>query len=149
MKKTNNYNDEYIFSTDKEKLDLDTIFNFISNSYWGNGTTKNIIKKTIDNSFCFGVYHENKQIGFARIVTDFAVFGYIADVFILEEYQGKGIGKRLVEFIISHPDIKRIRRLLLATKDAHGLYKKYGFEPIEELNKYLTVLNTDAYKHHE
>lgn len=146
VKMREEYINNFLFSNDKEKLDLDVIYDFISNSYWSNGITKEIVKCTVENSFCFGVYHNDIQIGFARVVTDFASFGYLADVFIIEKYQGKGLGKQLVEFILNTPSINNLRRLLLSTKDAHGLYTKFGFEPLKEPEKFLTIHKPDAYK---
>lgn len=140
------YKGEFLFSTDRDKLDLDVIYDFISNSYWSNGITREIVERTVKHSFCFGVYHNNQQIGFARVVTDFASFGYLADVFIIENYQGKGLGKQLVEFIVNYPELTKLRRFLLATKDAHGLYTQFGFEPLKEPEKFLTIHRPDIYR---
>lgn len=130
--------DNNIFvSTDKTRLDLNIIFNFLSNSYWGKNFTFELVKKCIDNSFCFGAYLDNKQIGFARVITDFTRFAYLADVFILPEYQGKGLGKQMLNSIFSHPDLKDITKWSLNTSDAHGLYKQFGFTPIPEPEKYM------------
>lgn len=130
--------DNNIFvSTDKTRLDLNIIFNFLSNSYWGKNFTFELVKKCIDNSFCFGAYLDNRQIGFARVITDFTRFAYLADVFILPEYQGKGLGKQMLNSIFSHPDLKDITKWSLNTSDAHGLYKQFGFTSISEPEKYM------------
>jgi len=130
--------DNNIFvSTDKNRLDLNIIFNFLSNSYWGKNFTFELVKKCIDNSFCFGAYLDNKQIGFARVITDFTRFAYLADVFILPEYQGKGLGKQMLNSIFSHPDLKDITKWSLNTSDAHELYKQFGFTSISEPEKYM------------
>lgn len=125
--------DDYVISTDKAKLDVPAIHDFISNrSYWGKDRTMETVQKTIDNSFCFGVYDKaGKLVGYARVVTDFTIFAYLMDVFILEEYRSLGLGKHLIHHIMNHPDLKDIRFWRLDTKDAHGLYGKYGFKEPE------------------
>lgn len=124
---------EYSISTDPLKLNIDIIYNYISNeSYWGKGRPLEVIKRSIENSLPFGIYHKNEMIGFARVLTDYATFAWIADVFILEEHRGKGLSKWLMEFILAHPELQGFRRWVLATKDAHELYRKFGFN---ELNK--------------
>jgi GNAT superfamily N-acetyltransferase len=132
-------NSDYVISTDKSKLDVTVIHDFISNrSYWGKGRTLETVKKTIDHSLCFGTYDkESRLIGFARVITDFAIFAYLADVFVLEEYRGKGIGKQLIQYITEYPDLKNIRLWRLDTLDAHGLYKKYGFTEIKAADRMM------------
>ncbi len=123
---------QFYISTDKTKLDIDLIVDFLNNkSYWAKTRNKATIEKSIGNSLCFGVYDQgNHQIGFARVITDFAVFAWLLDVFILEEHQGKGLGKLLMQEIMSYSDLHGIRRWGLGTNDAHGLYKKFGFTPL-------------------
>ena len=131
---------EFIISTDKDKLQVEFIHDYLSNeSYWAKNIPVATVKKSIDGSCCFGLYikkNENfsaaSQIGFARVVTDYATFGYLADVFIVEEFRGKKLAIWLMEVIMSHPDLQGMRRWLLATKDAHGLYAKYGFLPLDK-----------------
>lgn len=127
-------------STDKSLLDIDLIFNFLSGSYWAKGRSVSLTKKSIDNSLCFGVYLKNKQIGFARVITDYATFAYLADVFILEEYRGKGFSKKLIATILGFPDLKNIRRWMLATKDAHTLYSAFGFQNLKEPEKFMEIV---------
>ncbi|BED89462.1 N-acetyltransferase [Pseudoalteromonas sp. MM1] len=123
---------KYTISTDKNKLNFNVIYNFIANSYWAKGIPKSVMQKAIDNSMCFGVYSaQNEQIGFARVVTDNATFAYLADVFIIPDLQGNGLSKLLVKTIVEHPELQGLRRFLLATADAHGLYTQYGFKPID------------------
>lgn len=124
--------DTFYISTDKFKLDVDVIFNYLSNhSYWAMGRTKETIEISIVNSLCFGVYNsENKQVGFARVVTDYAVFAWLMDVFILPSCQGKGLGKLLMSEIMSHKDLQALKRWGLGTNDAHGLYEKFGFKQL-------------------
>jgi GNAT superfamily N-acetyltransferase len=132
--------DRILISTDKHKLNLQVVFDFLAHeSYWAQGRTLEIITKSIDNSLCFGVYEADKQVGFARVVTDYATFGWICDVFILKSHRQHGLGKRLIEAIVNHPDLTNIRRLLLATLDAHELYRRYGgFESLPEAERWMT-----------
>ncbi len=129
-------------STDKSLLDTEVIHSFLSGSYWAKGRPLSIIKKSIENSLCFGVYLDNKQIGFARVVTDYATFAYIADVFILKEHRGKGISKKLVSAILDNPDLKTIRRWMLATKDAHNLYSKFGFRLLKNPERFMEIVKS-------
>jgi GNAT superfamily N-acetyltransferase len=118
---------EYLISTDASLLDLEVIHDFLSSSYWAAGVPESVMERSIENSLCFGVYRGEEQAGFARVVTDRATFAYLADVFVLEEHRGRGIGKWLVEVVISHPDLQGLRRWMLATRDAHDLYRRYAF----------------------
>jgi GNAT superfamily N-acetyltransferase len=120
--------DGFLISTDKSKLDLLVIHHYLSvESYWAQHITFDIVQRSIENSFCFGIYKENKLIGFARLITDYAAFAYLADVFVLPEYRGKGLSKWLMAFMLANPEMQGLRRWLLTTKDAHGLYKQFGF----------------------
>lgn len=124
---------EYTISTDRSKLNISIIHNYISNeSYWGKGRSLEVVKKSIENSLPFGVYFKNEMIGFARVLTDYATFAWVADVFILTKHRSKGLSKWLMETILSHPELQGFRRWVLATKDAHELYRRFGFR---ELNK--------------
>ncbi|HRG00514.1 MAG TPA: GNAT family N-acetyltransferase [Bacteroidia bacterium] len=128
---------EYLYSTDKAKLDVAYVHHFLSKeSYWAKNIPMDIVKASIEGSLCFGVYENNKQIGFARVITDYATFGYLADVFIDKDYRGKGLSKNLMTFIMEQDVIKKLRRFMLATLDAHGLYAQFGFES-QEGNKRL------------
>jgi GNAT superfamily N-acetyltransferase len=118
---------EYLISTDASLLDLKVVHGFLSTSYWAAGVPERVVERSIENSVCFGVYRGEEQAGFARVVTDRATFAYLADVFVLEEHRGRGIGKWLVEVILSHPDLQGLRRWMLATRDAHDLYRRYAF----------------------
>ncbi len=127
----------YSISTDPAKLDIDVIHRYLSEeSYWAAGIPYEVVKRSVDHSFCFGVYHHDQQVGFARLVTDQATFAYLADVFILSQHRGKGLSKWLVGTIHAHPELQGLRRWMLGTKDAHGLYKQFGWEQLpEELNQ--------------
>ncbi|MDW7693524.1 GNAT family N-acetyltransferase [Flammeovirgaceae bacterium SG7u.111] len=126
-------NQEYYISTDKSKLDISLIHNYLSNdSYWAKGRTIETVRKSIEHSFCFGVYHGEQQVGFARVATDYAVFAWIMDVFILEKHRKKGLSKMLMDAIMKQEELQGLYRWGLATADAHGLYEQYGFKMIEK-----------------
>jgi N-acetylglutamate synthase-like GNAT family acetyltransferase len=124
----------FYVSTDKSQLEVDIILDYLSNhSYWAKGRSRETMEKSIENSLCFGVYDsENKQVGFARIVSDYAIFAWLMDVFILPGYQGKGLGKLLMAEIMTHKDLQGLKRWGLATNDAHGLYEKFGFTQLSK-----------------
>lgn len=135
---------EFIISTDKQKLDVALIHNYLCNeSYWAKNIPIEIVKKSIEGSCCFGIYlNENsalKQTGFARVVTDFATFGYLADVFVLESYRGKGLAKWLLQTIMDCPGLQGLRGWMLGTRDAHTLYEKFGFSLIENSGRYMRL----------
>ena len=146
--------DGYSISTDKSKMDIDFIHGFLNRSYWAEGITKEIIKKSINGSLCFGVFNNDppslastgKQVGFARMVTDEATFAYLADVFIDENYRGLGLSKWLVQTIMAHPQLQGFRSWQLATKDAHGLYAQFGFKPLENPERIMRIVVPDIYK---
>ncbi|RAV21139.1 GNAT family N-acetyltransferase [Paenibacillus contaminans] len=118
---------EYVISDDKRRIDVQTVLDFLASSYWASKRSPEKIKKSIENSVCYGVYDKDKMIAFARIVTDGATMYYLCDVFVLEEYRGQGISKKLVEVITNAPEFEWMTGIL-GTKDAHGLYQQYGFE---------------------
>jgi N-acetylglutamate synthase-like GNAT family acetyltransferase len=119
--------DDYLISSDPARLDVGVIHGFLRESYWAEGIPRDVVERAIQNSLCFGVYCRDQQIAFARVVSDYATFAYLADVFVLAPWRGHGISKALMAEIVRHPDLQRLRRWLLGTKDAHGLYQRYGF----------------------
>jgi GNAT superfamily N-acetyltransferase len=124
-------------STNKDLLDKAMIHRFLSErSYWAEGRAPEVTQRSLDNSLCFGAYLDGRQIGLARVVTDYATFAWVADVFVLEEYRGQGVGKALMQAVIDHPDLGPRCRLMLATRDAHGLYEQYGFELVPD-NRFM------------
>lgn len=137
---------EYEITTDQDRLDIAAIHSYLTQSYWSPGIPLEIVKRAISNSLSFGLLHEQKQIGFARIVTDKATFAYLADVYILEAHRGKGLSKWLIEVILSHDDLQRLRRFVLATKDAHGLYSRFGFKELANPSRMMEIHNPNAYK---
>ena len=147
-KETEIEKDGYTISTDAAKLDLAVIHQYLSrDSYWAQNIPMEVVERSVANSFCFGVYHNNRQIGFARLITDKATFGYLADVFILPEHRGKGLSKWLMTVIHSHPEMQGLRRWMLGTKDAHGLYKQFGWAPLSEdvVPRFMQLHTPDVY----
>lgn len=138
--------DGFLFSTDKNRLDLPYIHAFLSTSYWAERIPIKIIQVSIQHSLTIGVYEDGKQVGFARVVTDYATFGYLADVFIDEKYRGRKLSKKLMTFIFSMPEFKLFRRFILATRDAHGLYAQFGFKPLKSPEKFMEIAQPDIYK---
>lgn len=129
-------NKKFIISTQKAKLQINLILSYLHRSYWASETPAELIIESINNSLCFGLFEEENQIGFARVITDYSRFAYLADVFILEEWRGKGLSKWLVKTIMEHPKLQQAR-WMLATKDAHSLYEKFGFTSLNEPEKYM------------
>jgi N-acetylglutamate synthase-like GNAT family acetyltransferase len=141
--------ENYFISTDISKLNVDMIYNFLSKeSYWAKGIPRTVVEKSITNSLCFGVYCDEDQVGFARLVTDKATFAYLGDVFILPGYRGKGLSKFLMQTIHAHPELQNLRRWWLGTKDAHGLYEQFGWTRITEdvAKRFMQKHNPDIYK---
>ena len=139
--------EDYRISSDQNDLDIESIHKFISNSYWAKGIPLKILTRAISNSLCFGVFDKKRrQVGFARMVTDSATYAYLADVYILEAHRGKGLSKMLMEEIMSHPDLQGLRRMTLATADAHGLYEKYGFSELSNPEIFMENWNPEVYK---
>lgn len=137
---------DYLISTDKSRLDLSVVHNFLARSYWAAGIPFEVVKRSIENSLAFGVYKEDQQVGFARVITDYATFAYIGDVFILEDFRGQGLSKWLMEVIAAHPDLQGLRRWLLLTQDAHGLYRKTGFTKVTNPERVMERYFPDVYK---
>jgi GNAT superfamily N-acetyltransferase len=137
---------QFVISTEKSKLDIDIIHAFLSTSYWAKDIPRSIVEKSIENSLCFGAYNGNAQIGFARVISDFATFAYLGDVFVLEDYRGKGISKMLMKEIIQHPRLQGLRRFMLATRDAHGLYKQFGFVPTASPERMMEIVDSEIYQ---
>ena len=121
---------EFEISTDRARLDFDVLHDFISRrSYWARGRSLDLIKRSVEHSLPFGVYQNGRQVGFARVVTDYATFAWLADVFVLEEFRGRGLSKWLLEVVCAHPELQGLRRWVLATRDAHELYRPFGVKP--------------------
>jgi GNAT superfamily N-acetyltransferase len=140
----------FTISTDKTTLSLAYIHDYLSNhSYWAAGVPFDTVKRSIEGSLCFGVYSGEQQVGFARVITDKATFAYLADVFIDEAFRGRGLSKWLMEVILGHPELQGLRRFMLATRDAHELYRQYGFTGIDDPSRLMQLLNPNVYKQKE
>ena len=137
---------DYTLSDDPARLDLDVIHGFLAGSYWSPGIPRETLARAIAHSLCFGVYLGETQVGFARLVTDRATFAYLADVFVLEPHRGRGLSRALMELILSHPEVQGLRRWLLATRDAHGLYRKFGFSELANPAVFLTRHDPEVYQ---
>jgi len=138
---------EFVISTDPARLDLDVIHEFLTNSYWAKGIPRDVVARSIEHALCFGVYDVNGvQVGFARVVSDFATVAYLGDVFVLEPYRGRGLGKWLMECVVQHPALQGLRRWILLTRDAHGLYSQFGFTPLKAPESYMELHRADVYE---
>ena len=136
----------YVISTNAARLDIDLIQRFLANeSYWARGIPRRVLEKAVQHSLCFGIYAERTQVGFARVVTDYATYGYIMDVFVLPAHRGQGLSKRLMECIMSHPDLQGFRRWQLGTLDAHGLYAQFGFTAPAHPERFMEKTDPDVY----
>lgn len=136
---------DYEISTDKARFDVEAIHAFLARTYWSPGVPRTVVERAIEHSLCFGVFHDGVQVGFARAVTDRATFAYLSDVYLLEAHRGRGVARRLVAAIMAHPDLQGLRRIMLATRDAHGLYAKFGFRPLAAPDRMMEVHRPDVY----
>ncbi|HLI71227.1 MAG TPA: GNAT family N-acetyltransferase [Ktedonobacteraceae bacterium] len=137
---------EYTISTEKSRLDRDVIHSFLARSYWAAGIPRAVVEKSLEHSLAFGVYHGTRQVGFARIITDYATFAYVSDVFIIEEYRGKGLGKWLMQVVVDYPELQGLRRWILMTRNAHGLYEKVGFVRSRNPQRLMEMHFDDIYQ---
>ena len=135
----------YEITTDPARLDVAAIHAFLSEAYWSPGIPRAVIERAVTNSICFGALHDGAQVGFARVVTDRATFAYLADVYVLQEHRGRGLARRIMQAVIGHPDLQGLRRMLLATRDAHGLYTRFGFKPLAAPDRMMEIHRPDVY----
>ena len=139
--------DDYEISADAGRLDVAVIHKFLTeDSYWSPGIPRSTVERAIENSLCFGAYHRAAQVGFARVVTDRSTFALLADVFILQAHRGKGLSKELMRRVVEHEDLQGLRRFLLLTSDAHGLYRQFGFKELGNPSRFMEVLRQDMYR---
>lgn len=139
--------DGFVFSDDKQKIDVVAVHHYLSTqSYWAKDIPVEVVQRSIDNSLCFGIYKDTRQVGFARWITDKATFAYLADVYVEEAYRGQGLSKKLITLMMFHNDLQGLRRYVLATVDAHGLYAQFGFKAIENPERMMAIVINDPYK---
>ena len=137
---------QFYISTDQEKLDIDLIHRYLSEeAYWSKGISKDVIIASIRNSLNFGLYVEGQQVGYARVISDYATIAYLGDVFVLPAYRGRGFSKRLMEEVMSHPKLQGLRRWILLTRDAHGLYRQFGWKSIEKPDRWMEKHDSQIY----
>jgi GNAT superfamily N-acetyltransferase len=137
---------EYLVSDDRWRVDREVVHAFLSECYWARGIPRHLVERSIRHSLCFGIYHGDAQVGFGRVVTDRATFAYLADVFVLEAHRGRGLAKFLMECVVGHPELQGLRRFLLGTRDAHGLYARYGFAPPCKPEIWMEKHDADVYQ---
>ena len=145
--------DEFRIDTDRARVDLDVVHGFLTQCYWARGIPRDVVRRSIDGALCFGIYHEGGadgaagagQVGFARVITDYTTFAYVGDVFVLEAWRGRGLSKWLMECITGHPNLQGLRRWVLATRDAHGLYRQFGFTELPSPERWMQRWDPDVY----
>ena len=139
------HRDGFNISTDYARLDLDAVYEFLSSSYWARGIPRDVMERSIAHAIPFGIYEGERQVGFARVVSDRATVGYIGDVYVLEPWRGRGLSQWLMECVLAHPELQGFRRWILLTRDAHGLYEKYGFTPLAAPDRWMEKHAKDPY----
>jgi GNAT superfamily N-acetyltransferase len=138
---------EFLISTNRARVNLDVVHGFLTNSYWAKGIPREVVARSIEHSLCFGIYEDAAaQVGFARVVSDFATVAYLGDVFVLESHRGRGLSKWLMQCIIEHPALQNLRRWILLTRDAHELYAKFGFTPVKAPERYMELHRPNVYE---
>jgi GNAT superfamily N-acetyltransferase len=138
----------FLVSDDPSLVDLDVVHGYLVRSYWATDIPRDMLARAVEHSLCFGIYEEasGRQVGFARVITDRATYAYLADVFVLEEYRGRGLSKLMVATIMDHPDVQTVRTFTLATRDAHGLYAQFGFTPLEHPDRFMVRRNPRVFR---
>jgi len=138
---------EFLVSSDRSRLDVDMIHSFLTNCYWAKGIPRETVERSIEHALCFGIYDGNgAQVGFARVISDFATVAYLGDVFVLESHRERGLGKWLMDCIMQHHALQGLRRWILLTRDAHGLYRQFGFTPLKTADRYMELHRPDVYE---
>jgi len=139
-------NGELLVTTDLTKLDVSAIYDYLTRSYWAEGISREIVERSLRHSLCFGLFEANQQIGLARVISDYATFAYLADVYVLEAYRGRGLAKWLMRCVQAHPQLQNLRKFVLVTRDAHELYRRFGFEAPKKPQNYMELPKRDIYK---
>jgi GNAT superfamily N-acetyltransferase len=138
--------DGFTISTDPARIDLEMVHGFLAGSYWATGIPREVVRRSMEHALCFGVYHGDRQVGFARVISDRATFAYLGDVFVLDAYRGRGLAAWLLEVIQAHPELQGLRRWVLLTRDAHDLYRKAGWTPLAAPDRYMERWFKDVYR---
>ncbi len=138
--------DSFCITTDPEMLDVDAVHRYLTRSYWAEGIPREIVARSLNGSLCFSLLDGGRQIGLARVITDRATFAYLCDVYVLEDYRQQGLGYWLIQTVCAHPDLQNLRRFSLVTRDAHGLYDKFGFRPVRNPGGHMELLRPEPYK---
>jgi GNAT superfamily N-acetyltransferase len=139
--------DGFLISTDPARLDLDVVHGFLTNCYWAKGIPREVVARSMERALCFGIYDtRGQQVGFARVISDFATIAYVGDVFVLETHRGRGLGKWLMQCITQHPALQNLRRWILTTRDAHGLYSQVGFAPVKAPERFMELHDPSVYE---
>jgi GNAT superfamily N-acetyltransferase len=137
---------EVLISTDRARIDVDAVHAFLTHCYWAEGIPREVVARSIEGSLCFGIYHGERQIGLARVISDRATYAYLGDVYVLEEFRGRGLGKWMMECVMKHPELQGLRRWSLLTRDAHGLYGQSGFKALAKAERWMERHDPDVYK---
>jgi GNAT superfamily N-acetyltransferase len=137
---------DYTITTDPSDVDIDAVHAFLTNAYWARGIPRDVMERAVAGSLPFSLFHGERQIGFARVITDRATYAYLADVYVLEEYRGQGLGTWLIEVVVAHPDLQGLRRLSLVTRDAHSLYRKFGFAELATPEQHMEIARPGVYR---
>jgi ribosomal protein S18 acetylase RimI-like enzyme len=135
----------YSVTADRRRIDVDAVHGFLTRCFWARGISKDLVAKSIAHSLCFGLFDDRAQIGFARVVTDSSTYAYLCDVYVLEQYRGQGLGKWMIEFVMEHPELQGLRRFQLVTRDAHGLYHRFGFKTPSDPGRHMEIFRPGMY----
>lgn len=138
-------NGAHSVTADRQRIDVDAVHAFLTGCFWATGISRELVAKSIEHSLCFGLFDNSAQVGFARVVTDYSTYAYLCDVYVLEEYRGKGLGKWMMEFVMKHPDLQGLRRFQLVTRDAHGLYSRFGFKTPTNPERHMEIFRPGSY----
>ena len=136
---------EYTISTDRARIDVAAVHDFLSKTYWSPGIPEDVVRRGIAGALCFGIYHGRDQVGFARVITDRATYAYLSDVYVLEAHRGRGLAKWMMELVMAHPSLQGLRRFALSTRDAHALYEQFGFQIVANPERQMEIMRRDIY----